>query len=379
MSSQCKIIILTDTRVGVPGGSERHLYNFLGNASDRLTAKVYQLNPNRNTFLEDGYSLSKKVELVSHPLTKIASISTLSLFLKLILDLMVFKPHVIVSYHEKSDIINFILKCLPFTKHKIVSSKRDMGLKLNGRLGKIARYITPKFDAVTSPSSMVTQHFIKNFSANPSSSIVIHNGTDLKQYQAIQDDSKFELKKKLGIDPDRKTIISIGWLRKGKGHNYLIESLSQFDQIDEWQVVILGMGPEEDNLKRLAADLNISHKVFLPGMQENVSDWLSISDIAVSASLSEGLSNALIEACASSLPIVATNVGGNPEIVEDGVNGLLVDSGSSEGLSVAIGSLLQSEEELRRMAGESRRIAESKFSIPQMVEALETLYLDLAT
>jgi glycosyltransferase involved in cell wall biosynthesis len=254
-----------------------------------------------------------------------------------------------------------------------------MGLKLNGRLGKIARYITPKFDAVTSPSSMVTQHFIENFSANPSSSIVIHNGTDLKQYQTIQDDSKFELKKKLGIDPNRKTIISIGWLRKGKGHNYLIESLSQFDQVDQWQVVILGMGPEEDNLKHLAAELNISHKVFLPGMQENVSDWLSISDIAVSASLSEGLSNALIEACASSLPIIATNVGGNPEIVEDGVNGLLVDSGSSEGLSEAIGSLLQREGELRRMAGESRRIAESKFSIPQMVEALEALYLDLAT
>jgi len=378
MSNKCKIIIMTDTRVGVPGGSERHLYNFLSNISEDLRAKVYQLNPNRNTFLKDGFSLSKNVELLSHPLQKLASLSSIFLFIKLLGDLVRYKPDVIISYHEKSDIINFLLKRMPFAKHKIITSKRDMGIKLEGRLGKIAKYITPRFDAVTSPSKMVTEHFIQNYSARPESSFIVHNGTDLNTFTVLSSSEKENRKRRLGIDPNRNTIISIGWLRKGKGHNYLIESLTSFDLDDEWQVVILGSGPEKDNLEQLASNLEVSHKVYLPGMQDNVSEWLSISDIAVSASLSEGLSNALIEACAACLPIVATNVGGNPEIVQDGLNGFLIESESSEEISKAIKRLLNDKSKMLSMAKESRLIAESKFSIPNMVSTLESLYLDMA-
>ena len=109
------IIIMTDTRVGIPGGSERHLYNFLSNISDDFDVKVFQLNPVPNQFLSDGYLHNKKnVKLESVPLQSIVSLNGIAVFFKLLVALIQFKPQIVVSYHEKSDILNYLLSKIPF-------------------------------------------------------------------------------------------------------------------------------------------------------------------------------------------------------------------------------------------------------------------------
>jgi glycosyltransferase involved in cell wall biosynthesis len=166
-------------------------------------------------------------------------------------------------------------------------------------------------------------------------------------------------------------------LRPGKGHEYLIEALYQFDANNEWVLVILGEGPDLQRLSALSEQRGIAGKVIFAGMQKNVSEWLSVADIAVSASLSEGLSNALVESSASQLPIIATNVGGNPEVVVDGLNGLLVKPEDSVSIKLALFKLSQNTSLMADMARNSRGRAEQNFSINSMIKNLESLYLEL--
>jgi glycosyltransferase involved in cell wall biosynthesis len=378
MSIKCKIIIMTDTYVGVPGGSERHLLNFLSGISDGFEVCVFQLNPDANPSYVDGKLLNKNnVELISYPLMSLKSMRALTLVMRLYKKCIDFKPDIVISYHEKSDLINHLLSLLPFMRHKTVSSKRDMGLKLSGKLGVIMSKINPKFDAITAPSKSIIDQVISQFNGCEKKSHVIANGVDLKKFGKASECDKDNRKASLGIPVDKKVIITVGWLRPGKGHEYLIEALYQFDANNEWVLVILGEGPDLQRLSALSEQRGIAGKVIFAGMQKNVSEWLSVADIAVSASLSEGLSNALVESSASQLPIIATNVGGNPEVVVDGLNGLLVKPEDSVSIKLALFKLSQNTSLMADMARNSRGRAEQNFSINSMIKNLESLYLEL--
>ncbi|MEY8200641.1 MAG: glycosyltransferase family 4 protein [Colwellia sp.] len=378
MSNKCKIVIITDTYVGVPGGSERHLLNFLSGLSGQFEARIFQLNPDGNPLYEDGRLKHKdNVELISFPIVSLKSVQAFKLIMKLYKYLLDFKPDVVISYHEKSDLINYMLSTLPFMQHKIVSSKRDMGLKLNGRLGVMMSRINPKFDAITAPSRSIIKQVISKFNACENKTYVIANGVDLNTFGKACNDNKGNIKSALGLPEGKKLIVTVGWLRPGKGHEYLIEALSQFDKSNEWLVVILGEGPDLQRLSSLSKKLGCAEKVIFAGMQKNVSQWLSVADVAVSASLSEGLSNALVESSASQLPIIATDVGGNPEVVEDGFNGLLVMPEDSASIARALLKLSNDCGLMTEMALNSRIKAEQEFSIESMINSLETLYLEL--
>lgn len=373
-------MIITDTYVGVPGGSERHLLNFLSNISLDFDVTVIQMNPEGNPIYPDGLLLEREnVRLVSIPLQKLNSLSSLKKVYEIYQIVREFKPMVIASYHEKSDLLNFALSKLPRCNHKTVSSKRDMGLKLTGRLGKLISQINPNFDAITAPSKSIIDQVIECFNGKLNKSYVVANGVDLEKYGKATDPIIIEERKRhLGIPENKNVIISIGWLREGKGHEYLIRALSLFDVDDQWIVVILGEGPDRARLEKIVSELNLENKVHLVGLQNNVSEWLSVSDLAVSASLSEGLSNALVEASASYLPIIATNVGGNPEVVEHNQNGLLIEPASTESIVNALNQITSCRNLISDMGALSRKTAETKFSIQAMVESLEALYSSLA-
>jgi glycosyltransferase involved in cell wall biosynthesis len=378
MSNKCKIIIITDTYVGVPGGSERHLLNFLSGMSDQFEARVFQLNPDGNPLYSDGKLLGKgNVELMSYPLVSFKSMQSLNLLIMLYKYCIEFKPDIVISYHEKSDLVNYILSSFPFMRHKIVSSKRDMGLKLEGRLGAVMSRINPKFDAITAPSRSIINQVISEFNANENKCHVIANGVDLNEFSKVIGSNRDKIKKELGLPESKKVIITIGWLRPGKGHQYLIEAFQLFDQFNEWVLVVLGEGPDLQRLTTLSMQLSCNEKIIFAGMQKNVSQWLSVADIAVSASLSEGLSNALVESSASHLPIIATDVGGNPEVVIDGLNGFLVIPKDSLSIKSALDKISQDLNLMANMGCNSRTKAEQTFSISSMVKSLETLYLSL--
>ena len=374
----CKLLIITDTYVGIPGGSERHLLNFLTNVSDEFDVSVIQLNPEGNPYQKNlSDSLTKKVKLKTYPLNSLRSFVSIWVLLKIYLTILFKRPNVVISYHEKSDLINILLSFCPFTSHKTVSSKRDMGLKLEGRLGDVMRRFNRRFTAITAPSNSIIDMVVNNFDGPKDKAFSIHNGVDLTTYgkQEVPSDS---VKAKLGLPLDKTIMISVGWLRPGKGHEYVIKAMADMENNDDYVFVILGEGPDRERLLKLADDLSIEANVQLVGMQKNVSEWLSVSDVAISASFSEGLSNALVEAAASELPIIATNVGGNPEVVEDGYNGILVDPQDFLSIKHAIENICKNDTHLLEMGENSRKKAEKEFSIHGMVKSLEDLYLDIS-
>ncbi len=380
MSNIKRLLIITDTYVGVPGGSERHLHNFLTSISDDFKVDVIQLIPTRNPMLVDGPLTERSnVTLHSRPLIGVRSKKMLYLIIELWRLIKKNEINLVISYHEKSDIINYILKLLPGISFISVSSKRDMGFKLEGSLKQVMHFITPRLKNITAPSHSIAKQMIDEFGIPKHNTHVIPNGVDLATYKIATTENRKELRNILGLPKNSRVISSVGWLKPVKGHRYLLEAFSLFTKNNpgEWVLVLLGEGELEDELKAQAKKLLIFENVYFVGFQDNVQDWLGASDLMVSATLSEGLSNALIEATATGLPIVATNVGGNPEVVEHEFNGILVEKEDSFALSAAIETIVNNDSKYVEMSKNARIKAEKDFSNDTMVTRLELLYKKL--
>jgi glycosyltransferase involved in cell wall biosynthesis len=145
----------------------------------------------------------------------------------------------------------------------------------------------------------------------------------------------------------------------------------------EAHLVLVGDGIRRPYLERSAAQLGVADRCHFVGHRLDGPSILSRAALAVSASYSEGISNAILEAMAARLPVVATAVGGSPELVRDGVNGFLVPPGAPAALARRILDLLASAPLRARMGEKGRRVAEREFSIAQMRTSYDALYEDL--
>jgi len=363
----------------MPGGSERHLFNFLSGISDEFEVDVYQFLPAGNPMLEDGPIVKEgHVVLHSRPITRILSISYFIFLATLIFHIKVKKIDIVVSYHEKSEITNYLMKLIFGDRITSITSKRDLGFKLKGRLLNIIRYINTTFDGFTAPSSSIKNWLIKDFNVSESKIHVVNNGVDLSSYAPIKEEELVAVRNKLGVKSDQKLMTCVGCLKPVKGHKYLISAFAEFLNIykSQWKLILLGDGELRQELEKQAMELGISENICFLGYQTNVHEWLSISNIVISATLSEGLSNALIEGCAAGCPVIATNVGGNPEIVSNGVNGILVEPENKSQLLKAMLTLVGDETLLAAMGNNAREKALTNFSNLRMINSLESIYKD---
>jgi len=156
-----------------------------------------------------------------------------------------------------------------------------------------------------------------------------------------------------------------------KGQSTIIEAAHlTTDRHPNWQFLICGSGPDERRYREQIGDLA---NIELVGWVENVGDYLAAFDVFVYPSRHEALGSALLDAMQFGLPIVASSVGGIPDIVKDGENGRLVDSGNADDLVSAIEELLESPDSLARMRQRNRRRAQD-FSVAKMADAYESVY-----
>jgi len=202
---------------------------------------------------------------------------------------------------------------------------------------------------------------------------LIYNGIDTTRFRAAMDPRA--AKQRLGIPAEALVIGTVGLFHAVKGHAYLLKATSHLlSRFSDCYLVLVGDGPMRAELKRLGESLGISKRVIFTGMSDEVPMALSAMDVYAVVSTSEGLSMALLEAMAMGRPVVATNVGGNGEIIVDGENGLLVPPGDSNLLAEKLQSLLQ-DRELRQSIGENaRRIVLERFSVERMAQSHEELY-----
>ena len=170
-------------------------------------------------------------------------------------------------------------------------------------------------------------------------------------------------------------MLAVGRLSREKGHAHLIRAAAAWK--NGARLVIIGDGPERPALERLARDLGVGAKVTLPGMTNDVTPFYGLADVFVLPSLSEGSPNVLLEAMASRLPIVATRVGGVPEIAEDGVTALLGPAKDPAFLARAVDRLFAEPELGRRLGEAARRNVLSHHTPEQRAATLSRLYAAL--
>jgi glycosyltransferase involved in cell wall biosynthesis len=205
---------------------------------------------------------------------------------------------------------------------------------------------------------------------------VIYNGME-PQRLAVSDADRQKLK---GLLPPNGPVIGIvARLDKEKDHHTFLQAASLIHKaIPNGHFLIVGDGPLRKRLEVLTRDLNLEGHVTFVGQQLNVAPYMERFDVAVlSSNANEGCSNFLLEAMAMGKPIVATDVGGNRELIAHGENGLLVPMRNPEALTDAVLSVLSDQAMASRMAAKGRMTFEGRFTIPRMVGAYEELYMGL--
>jgi glycosyltransferase involved in cell wall biosynthesis len=182
----------------------------------------------------------------------------------------------------------------------------------------------------------------------------------------------------LGIAPDAPVVCSVGALRAQKAHEVLIEAaVALRREHPGLRVLIAGEGPQHRELQALLDRLGMNDTVTLLGRRMDVPDLLWIADVAVCSSNFEGSPLAVMEFMEAERPIVATAVGGVPDLIDDGVHGLLVPPGDPGSLARAIGELLRDPERGRTMGRHARERRRREFDLDVMVAKVEALYEEL--
>ena len=201
---------------------------------------------------------------------------------------------------------------------------------------------------------------------------VIPNGIDLSGFR---DDLKGEeVRRSLGIPRDVPVIGAVGRLDMQKGHDRLIEAAGKIiDAGQDAYYVILGEGVERPRLEALVRDHGLSSRVLLPGYRSDVRSCLAMMDIFVMPSRREGTPMALLEAMAMKKPVVATAVGGVPDVLTDGIDGIVLPE-NGVGLSDALLKLLRDPAFALQIARTGRRRVENEFSSVRMARRYEELY-----
>jgi len=173
-------------------------------------------------------------------------------------------------------------------------------------------------------------------------------------------------------------VLSVGRLSREKDHATLLEAMSLLPERLAAHLLIVGEGPERQRIEKKIASLGITENVSLIGQQTSAEPYYGIADIAVLSSRSEGSPNALLEAMAAGVPVVATDVGGVPEIAVHGDTALLVQPGDPGELAESMGRLIREPQLASGLAVRAKQVVRERYAPEQRTKRLAEIYRKVA-
>lgn len=219
-----------------------------------------------------------------------------------------------------------------------------------------------------------------NYKIRNKNVMVIYNGIDFMEYNYIDAEKVYYEKARLGLKENTKVVGVVSRLVKNKGIEVFISSIPDIlKDFPNARFLIVGEGDLFDRLKDLTIALGVKDEVFLTGYKEDIKMMLALIDIFVVSSLHESFPLNVMEAMAAKLPVVATNVGGIPELVDDGVTGILIPPNNPKILSREICKLLKDPSKYKEMGQWGRDRVGKYFSSNEMIENTEKIYDKLLT
>jgi len=273
---------------------------------------------------------------------------------------------IVQTFFESSDIwAGFVARTT--STAKLIWSRRDMGILRGGKHRIAYRLMAGVPHAVLAVSEKVREHCIQIGHIDPARVHTIYNGLNIAHFANANNRSRNE-----------HLVVSVGNIRRVKGHDIFMRAAAVIArQLPQTSFSIAGevLEPEYfQELHELRQSLGLADRFRFEGEVTDLPRFLAGADIFVLPSRSEGFSNAIIEAMAASLPVVATRVGGNPEAVQHGITGLLVPPGDPSVLADAVLELLFDAERANAMGEAGRRLAAGKFSTENTVSQVVEIY-----
>jgi glycosyltransferase involved in cell wall biosynthesis len=206
--------------------------------------------------------------------------------------------------------------------------------------------------------------------------LLLENGIDTEKYRRTTPVET--AKKALGIPNDRIVLGAVGRLSAEKGFDLLIRSVQDLlQQGANLQLLIFGEGPERVALQSQIAFMQESDRVRLMGYQPKLQPFFEAMDLFVLSSLREGLPNVVLEAMAMEVPVVSTRVAGIPRLIQDSMNGSLIESGSSQAITHAISALLSDKPRQLRYRMNGRKTVETHYCFARRMQKLAQIYDDM--
>lgn len=288
------------------------------------------------------------------------------------------KPLIIYSWMFHADLLGRIagkLARIPV----VISSVRNenIGGRRRERILSITDFMVDKVVAVSKAAGeqQVTRGVTKRVKLE-----IIYNGIEMSSFNLLPCFQKEGFKKKLAVPHDHQVLISIGRLVAQKNHELLLRAFAGIlSAMNNCTLIVVGDGSLREQLKKLAIELGISDNIEFLGTRTDVTELLAVADIFVLTSLWEGLPNVVLEAMAAGKPVLATAVGGTPEIIVEGETGFLVEPDIDLVTKKLKEAISLSPEEKHAMGNAARKRIEANFTMEKCVEKTQTLFNILLT
>jgi glycosyltransferase involved in cell wall biosynthesis len=285
------------------------------------------------------------------------------------------RPDVVVTHSVKSHFLllrSRLWKRFPWIAFHHGYTTTDSKMRLYNRFD---RWSLPKADRVVTVCHAFARELASTTGVAIEKISVQHNSIGPQRPARAADVQA--LKSKYGIDDDERLVLSVGRLSREKAQADLLTSFQRLRELHpelNCKLILVGDGPERAKLESTAESLRLKDRIVFAGQINNVQDFYAAADVLALPSHSEGSPYVLLEAMAAGVPIVATAVGGVPEMVSDSESALLVPARDPEAMASAIARALSDEELSRRLTTNASSLITSRFSREKHVRSLVEIY-----
>jgi len=275
----------------------------------------------------------------------------------------------------RSQVFGYILKKRYFSKIKLIFHEHGEVFQNHKVYNYFMKQSQKEVDKIIAVSKSTKQELINKANINPKKIIILYNFVDLKKFNKknIKRNIKKD-KKKMGIKENDFVIGFAGRLAGVKGCKYLIKALPNLDF--SYKCVIAGDGPLKEDLIKLSRKLEVYDKVIFLGYQSDILKFYSLIDVLVMPSLSESFGLSIVEAQASSIPVIASNISGINEIIQNKKNGLLFEARNSNDLAKKI-ETIYSKKSLGEMLIKEGLTNAKKYPLNKYLAGLNNIYNDI--
>jgi glycosyltransferase involved in cell wall biosynthesis len=287
------------------------------------------------------------------------------------------RPQLIITYLLHADIIGRLF-LQSFGSAKVIPFLRTTYNHPRYLLARIFERVTKSLVKHYLANSQAVKYFYTHtLGVKPEKITVIPNGIDADYFNSIPRDEN--LRESFGIKPKDTAIICVANLHPNKGHQYLLEAFETvFQEQQNIHLLIVGDGEEKENLLNQTSNYSSKNNIHFLGRRNDVPQLLKISDIFVLPTLFEGMSNAIMEAMASSLPIITTDIPENRALIEHKASGMLTPPENTQSLSTVIQDLLNNTTLRENFGKEAKKTIEERFSLEKIADQLKNFYSSLS-